>query len=172
MRTTTLMSAAATDADNNSTGDNANTGSWQHQHHLLPPRSTTHHHLPPLHHPPTRAYAYTRFRGWLLFAMTMTMTTFHHPPLASNTRRMSGCCLPRPTTIFHHPLMRVYAYTRFRGWCLIIFSVQFGSGSGEKINPRPDTDRSPDTGTHGAGWLLIYHGIGIGCRGQQREPGC
>src|SRR6266545_7365415 len=81
MRTTTLMSAAATDADNNSTGDNANTSSWQHQHHLLPPRPTTHHHLPPLHHPPTRAYAYAHFREWLLFAMTTTMTTFHHPPL-------------------------------------------------------------------------------------------
>ena len=51
-------------------------------------------------------------------------------------------------------------------------SVQFGSGSGEKINPWPNTDQSPNTGTHGAGWLLIYHGIGIGCRGQQREPDC
>jgi hypothetical protein len=51
-------------------------------------------------------------------------------------------------------------------------SVQFGSELGEKINPRPDTDRSPDTGTHRAGWLLIYHGVGIGCWGQQREPGC
>ena len=43
-------------------------------------------------------------------------------------------------------------------------SVQFGSGSGEKINPRPDTNRSPNTGTHGAGWLLIYHGVGIRCQ--------
>jgi len=113
-------------ADNNTNSCSYRCGQQQHlrqrQHQRLaappPPSTTTHHHLPPLHHPPTRAYAYAHLQGWLLFSMTTTTMTFHHPPTRGVRVVGTGCCLSRPTTIFHHPLMRAYAYARFQGWLL------------------------------------------------------
>jgi hypothetical protein len=79
-------------------------------HHLLPP-PITFHHSTTLQHECMRT----------LFSRVVAVCHDHNHnnlPPPSNTRHTSGCCLPRPTTIFHHPLMRAYTYAHFQGWLL------------------------------------------------------
>lgn len=74
-----------------------------HDHDDLPPPSNT---------------GRTSGWHWLLFA-----TAHYHlpPPSNASVRIRSFSRVVVATTNTLHPPMRVYAYARFRGWCLIIF---------------------------------------------------